>query len=158
GPGRWETGTPSFEGIAALLGAFEYLAGLGQDSQPDRPAFLRSMAWIRSHERTLATRLIAGLSEIPGVRVHGIVDPARFAERVPTVSLTWEPHRPEDLARWLGAHGVFTWHGDHYAKVLIERLGLAGRGGTLRIGIAHYNTQSEIDQALELLAGYRGQR
>jgi cysteine desulfurase family protein (TIGR01976 family) len=154
GPGRWETGTPNFEGIAGLLGAFEYLAWLGGGEAPDRPAFLRAMDWIRSHERDLALRLVAGLSEIPGLRIHGITDPTRFAQRVPTVSLTWEPHRPEDLARWLGDHGVFTWHGDHYAKLLIERLGLADRGGTLRLGIAHYNTASEIDQALELLAGY----
>jgi len=155
GPGRWETGTPNFEGIAALLGAFEYFAWLGGDARPERSAFLKALAWIQSHERALATRLIAGLAEIRGVRIYGITDPAHFAQRAPTVSLTWEPHRPEDLARWLGAHGVFTWHGDHYARVLIERLGLAGRGGTLRIGIAHYNTASEIDQALELLAGYR---
>ena len=155
GPGRWETGTPSFEGIAGLLGALEYLAWLGGGSEPDRPAFLRAMDLIRPHERALAARLTAGLAEIRGVRIYGITDPAQFAQRAPTVSLTWEPHRPQDLARWLGAHGVFTWHGDHYARVLIERLGLAGKGGTLRIGIAHYNTASEVDQALELLAGYR---
>jgi selenocysteine lyase/cysteine desulfurase len=158
GPSRWETGTPNFEGIAGLLGTFEYLASLGGGSQPSRPAFLEAMAWIRSHERELLTRLLAGLAEIRGVRVYGIIDPGRFGERAPTVSLTWEPHRPEDLARWLGAHNVFTWHGDYYAKVLIDRLGLADRGGTLRIGIAHYNNASEIDQALELLAGYPASR
>ncbi|HYM49371.1 MAG TPA: cysteine desulfurase-like protein [Candidatus Limnocylindrales bacterium] len=155
GPDRWETGTPDLEGIAGLLGAFEYLAAIGGGSAPTRQALTQALASIQAHERELARRLTEGLLEIPGVRIYGIADPARFSERAPTVSLTWSPHRPEDLARWLGRQGVFTWHGDHYAKVLIERLGLSESGGTLRIGIAHYNTRSEIDQTLELLAGYR---
>ena len=155
GPGRWETGTPNLEGIAGLLGAFEYLAALGGHAVPGRAAFLSAMARIQSHERTLVERLMGGLSEIPGIRVYGITDRERIAERVPTVSLTWAPHRPQDLAGWLGRHGIFTWHGDHYATVLMDRLGLADSGGTLRVGIAHYNTASEIDQTLELLSGYR---
>ena len=38
----------------------------------------------------------------------------------------------------------------------MARLGLSEQGGTLRIGIAHYNTASEIDLVLELLAGFKG--
>jgi selenocysteine lyase/cysteine desulfurase len=70
--------------------------------------------------------------------------------------LTWPPHSPERLARWLAEHQIFTWHGDHYATELIRRLDLEESGGTLRIGIAHYNTASEVDLVLEVLAGYRG--
>jgi selenocysteine lyase/cysteine desulfurase len=72
------------------------------------------------------------------------------------VSLTWPPYRPEALARWLASHQVFATHGDHYATELMARLGLADEGGTLRIGMAHYNTPSEVDLVLELLASYRG--
>jgi selenocysteine lyase/cysteine desulfurase len=110
---------------------------------------------IRAHERALAARLIDGLQQIGGIQIYGITDPAALERRAPTISLTWPPHRPEALARWLADHEVFTWYGDHYATELISRLGLAQHGGTLRIGIAHYNTASEIDLALELLAGYR---
>ena len=73
----------------------------------------------------------------------------------PTVSLTWPPHRPETIARWLADHDVFVTHGDQYATELMRRLRLEEDGGTLRIGIAHYNTASEIDLVLELLAGFR---
>jgi selenocysteine lyase/cysteine desulfurase len=75
---------------------------------------------------------------------------------VPTVSLTWPPHRPETLARWLASHQVFATNGDHYATELMAKLRLADDGGTLRIGIAHYNTASEVDLVLELLAGFPG--
>src|SRR5260370_25685252 len=84
-----------------------------------------------------------------------MTDAEQLHRRGPTVSVTWSPHRPEDLARWLGSHQVFTTHSDHYATELMNRLGLAEQGGTLRIGVAHYNTASEVDLVLELLAGYR---
>ncbi len=95
--------------------------------------------------------------QIPGVMIYGITEPGRLHERAATGSLAWPPHHPEALARWLARHEIFTWHGSHYAPVLIERLGLAEHGGTLRIGLAHYNTPSEVDLLLEVLASYRSE-
>jgi cysteine desulfurase family protein (TIGR01976 family) len=155
GPGRWETGTQNHECLAGMLGAFEYLAELGGADGVDRTALSVAMQRISRHERALAVRLIDGLRRIPGVQIYGITDFDRFERRAPTVSLTWPPHQPESLARWLAANQVFTWHGDHYATELINRLGLREEGGTLRMGIAHYNAPSEIDLLLELLAGFR---
>jgi selenocysteine lyase/cysteine desulfurase len=113
------------------------------------------MGRLAQYERFLVARLLEGLSRIPGVQIFGITDPARLGERAPTVSIAWPPYQPEAIARWLGQHQLFTTHGDHYAPGLMERLGLQKRGGTLRIGLAHYNRASEVDLVLELLAGYR---
>ncbi|TME84922.1 MAG: aminotransferase class V-fold PLP-dependent enzyme [Chloroflexi bacterium] len=156
GPSRWETGTQNHECLAGLLGAFEYLASIGGADRVLRPALELAMDRIRRHERALVARLIDGLEQIPGITIYGITAAAELEHRVPTVSLTWPPHRPEALARWLASHQVFATHGDHYATELITRLKLVDDGGTLRIGIAHYNTASEIDLVLELLAGFRG--
>jgi cysteine desulfurase family protein (TIGR01976 family) len=155
GPSRWETGTQNHECLAGVLGAFEYLADLGGSDRMVRPALETAMDRIQAHERALAALLIDGLEQIKGVQIYGITDAEQLHRRAPTVSLTWSPHRPEDLARWLGSHQVFTTHSDHYATELMNRLGLAEQGGTLRIGVAHYNTASEVDLVLELLAGYR---
>lgn len=155
-PYRWETGTQNHECLAGMLGAFEYLAELGGSDGVTREALLGSMARIAAHERALAARLIDGLKRIDGVRIYGITNFDQLDHRAPTISLSWAPHRPQSLARWLAAHQVFTWHGDHYAPQLMARLGLSEQGGTLRIGIAHYNTASEIDLVLELLAGFKG--
>lgn len=156
GPGRWETGTQNLEGLAGLLGAFEYLAGLAPESTSSpRQRLVAAMERIAVHERALVARLLDGLRRIRGLETYGITEPERLEERAPTVSVAWPPHQPEGLARWLAQHQVFTWHGDHYAPVLMERLGLQERGGTLRIGLAHYNRASEVDLVLELLAGYR---
>jgi len=113
------------------------------------------MQRIQAHEQALAARLIGGLKEIRGIQIYGITAPDQLHHRAPTVSLTWPPYRPEALARWLAGHQIFTWHGDHYAPELIARLGLNDRGGTLRIGPAHYNTASEVDLVLEVLAGFK---
>jgi cysteine desulfurase family protein (TIGR01976 family) len=156
GPTRWETGTQNHECLAGLLGALEYLAELGGSRRVVRPALEAAMDRIRAHERALAARLIDGLQQIGGIQVYGITAPEELDRRVPTVSLTWPPHRPETLARWLAQHHVFATHGDHYATELMSRLGLAEHAGTLRIGAAHYNTASEIDLVLEVLADYRG--
>jgi cysteine desulfurase family protein (TIGR01976 family) len=155
-PTRWETGTQNHECLAGMLGAFEYLAELGGADRVVRSALEAAMDRIRSHERALAARLIDGLRQIPGIQIYGITEPEQLDRRVPTVSLTWPPHRPEAVARWLASHQVFVTHGDHYATELMTRLGLVEQGGTLRIGMAHYNTASEVDLVLELLAGFRG--
>jgi len=157
GPGRWETGTQNLEGLAGLLGAFEYLAGLAlENTSSPRQRLVAAVERIANHERGLVARLLDGLRRIRGLEIYGITEPERLDERAPTVSVAWPPHQPERLARWLAQHQVFTWHGDHYAPGLMERLGLQERGGTLRIGLAHYNRASEVDLVLELLAGYPG--
>ena len=47
---------------------------------------------------------------------------------------------------------IFTWNGNFYALAVTERLGLEGRGGLLRVGLAHYNTADEVDVLLGVLA------
>ena len=38
------------------------------------------------------------------------------------------------------------WNGNFYALSVTERLGLEEKGGLLRVGLTHYNTQAEIDR------------
>lgn len=160
---RWETGTANFEGIAGTLAATDYLRDLGRsygdvtnapgasDASERRRELVAAMTAIVAYERALVARLIEGLRDIAGVTIHGIVDPARAAERVPTVSVTVEGVTPRDAALELGRQGVFAWDGDFYATGLIERLGKAPVGGVLRLGLVHYNTAAEVDRTLEAL-------
>ena len=70
---------------------------------------------------------------------------------MPVVSLTLEGHAPADIARRLGEEGMFVWNGDFYAVHVIERLGLADKGGLLRIGLNHYNLAGEVDRLLAVI-------
>jgi cysteine desulfurase family protein (TIGR01976 family) len=160
---RWETGTANFEGIAGTLAATDYLRDVGRaygdvtdapgaaDASERRRELVAGMTAILDYERTLARRLLDGLGAIPGVTIHGITDPARAAERVPTVSASLDGVTPRAAAEALGAQGIFVWDGDFYATGLIERLGKAEAGGVLRLGLVHYNTADEVDRTLAAL-------
>ena len=98
---RFETGTLNHEGIAGSLAAVEYIAEVGERyGAPYAAAFAgmtgrrldahAGMAAIRAYEMALFERLLDGLESIPGARVWGITDRARFDERTPTAALTFD--------------------------------------------------------------------
>src|SRR5881275_901046 len=80
-PGRWETGTQNHEGLAGLLGAYEYLADLGGSTVVRRQALEAAMQRIQGHEQALAARLIVGLGQIGGVQIYGITAPDQLHRR-----------------------------------------------------------------------------
>lgn len=154
-PGKWMSGTQSHESIAGSLAAVDYLADLGRSlagrTDLDRRTALRgAFGAIGRYEQQLIQHLLAGLGQLPDIEVRGITDPARFAERLPTVSLTHRRRSPRELAQLLGDAGFFVWHGNYYALQLTETLGLEPEG-MLRIGLVHYNTQDEVDRLLRHL-------
>jgi selenocysteine lyase/cysteine desulfurase len=151
---RFETGTMNFEGLAGVLAAIEYIADVGRQggggvSSGRRPAILAGMNAIRAYEMALFARLLDGLESIPGLRLYGIADRARFGDRTPTAAIRFDGHSPEAISIALGGEGIATWHGDFYATGLIESLGLGESGGVLRIGLTHYNTAAEVDRLVE---------
>lgn len=159
---RFETGTQNHEGLAGTLAAVEYIAELGRRYGDGHGAAFpgmtgrrldahAGMAAIRAYELELWERLRAGLAAIPGIRLWGIADPDRSAERTPTAAITIGGVPAEAASVELGRRGIATWWGDFYASSLIDRLGLAP-GGVLRIGLTHYNTADEVDRLLEELA------
>jgi len=154
-PDRWETGTQNHEGLAGVAAAVDYLTELGRRAHPAattrRAALLAAYEAIRPYELGLVERLIAGLLEVPGLTFYGIRDPARFDRRVPTVAVRLAGHTPRQLAEFLAARGIFTWDGNYYALNLTERLGVELGGGMLRIGLAHYNTEEEVERLLAAL-------
>ena len=154
-PDRWETGTQLHELIVGIGAAVDYLATLGRQCNSGatmrREALLAAYAATVPYERTLVTRLISGLLEIPRLRFFGITDPARFAERCSTVSVRIGEHNPTAIASFLGERGIFTWDGNFYALNLTERLGIQESGGLLRIGLVHYNTMDEVERVLAAL-------
>jgi cysteine desulfurase family protein (TIGR01976 family) len=150
-PERYELGTPPIELMAGLTAAVDYYAAIGTAAgaigsrrQKIAAAFAGAIAW----EAPLALDLIAGLSEIDGLTIHGIIDPARIAARVPTVSFNVEGIAPETLVRELAADNIFVWSGHNYAWEVVHQLGIPAGEGVVRIGAAHYNTPSEIQETV----------
>ena len=172
-PNCWEWGTLNHECIAGIAACVEYIADLGRrenntrvphptrfslggncearSESSRRAAIEAAYAAIHEHERALLDRMMAGLHEIPGLKVYGITDPARFSQRCGTLAIRSGGHTPLELATKLGERGFFTWDGNYYALNLTEHLDVEKSGGFLRIGLVHYNTMDEVDRLLAAL-------
>ena len=130
---RFETGTQSHEALAGFIAAVEYVRSLGWEA-------------IQAHERELGRRFLEGLPE--RYRLYGIPS---MDGRVPTFAVNHATLPPDEVAGRLGDRGIAVWSGNYYAVEVMERLGLPD--GAVRIGFVHYNTATEVDRALEALAG-----
>lgn len=139
-PEALEAGTVNTVGIAGLGAGLRFLQA-------------RGLAQIRAHEAALAAQLLAGLADIPGVRVHGPADPRR---QVAVVSITVQGWEPIDLGAALdSAFSVAARPGLHCAPVAHRTLGTFPRG-TVRLSPGPFTTEDEIDRALAALRELAG--
>jgi cysteine desulfurase family protein (TIGR01976 family) len=174
-PNCWEWGTLNHECIAGITACVEYIADIGRAAGGDgrlgrpssearpvasgrRAAIEAAYEAIHEHERSLMERLMAGLANIPGTKIYGITDPARFHQRCGTLAVRIDGHTPLELATKLGERGFFTWDGNYYALNLTEHLDVEKSGGFLRIGLVHYNTMDEVDCLLAALREIVGKK
>jgi cysteine desulfurase family protein (TIGR01976 family) len=152
GAHRFESGTPSFESHAGVLGTIDYLEWLGEQADPQansrRARLVAAMQAMVAYEKTLGEQLLAGLFTIPGVKLWG---PPTMEGRVPTFSFTIEGHHPDAIAEHLAAREIYAWSGHFYAVEVLARLGLEQSGGLVRVGLCHYSTEAEVDRLIAAL-------
>ena len=127
-------------------------AGCGRGSERRRE-LVAGMVAIADYERTLVTpadRRPRGHRRHDDPRHHrsgAVRGPRPDRRRSRSTGSTRGPPR-----RRSARDGIYAWDGDFYATGLIERLGKAGRGGVLRLGLVHYNTAAEVDRTVESVA------
>jgi cysteine desulfurase family protein (TIGR01976 family) len=152
-PFRFSLGTPAFELIAGLMGTldyFQWLAGEVGVSGDRRQLFQGAYAAMGDHEDAMSEALLAGLTAIPGLTMQGA---RTLTHRVATFSFTHEKHPASAVARELSAAGVYCHWGDNYAFEVARALALDPHEGVLRLGVGHYNTLGEINEALSAIEG-----
>ena len=152
-PFRWMTGTQSHEGMAGTRAAIDHIAWIGREVSGNeglgrREALKIAYSAIEEHERELCLRMIQGLADIDGLKIWGITNPERIAERSPTVSFTHPKMVASEIGALLAERGIFVWAGNFYALELTEALGLEPEG-VLRVGLLHYNSMEEVNFFLE---------
>lgn len=147
-PGRWETGTQSFEGLAGVIAAIDYIASLSDlpESTPRRERLAQAFANTKEHEMALSAYFLKRLADFPQIRLFGVEDTSRLAERTPTFALTFEGLAPREVSEFLGKQHMCVWDGNFYAQGLCEQLGVMDKGGVVRIGCMHYNTIDELEK------------
>lgn len=150
-PERFEFGTLPYELLAGVTAAVEFLAGLDTDAAGTRRERLAaSYAALHAHEDALRRRIEAGLAALPGMTLH-----SRAPRRTPTLLVTFSGADAADAYRYLASRGVNAPAGSFYALEPSRHLGLGDTGG-LRIGLAPYNTDDDVDRLLAALGEFVG--
>jgi cysteine desulfurase family protein (TIGR01976 family) len=153
-PEKFELGTLPYELMAGTTAAVDFLADLAPgaaDGGTRRDRVLASMAALEQHEDRLRVRLEESLASLPRVTLH-----SRAARRTPTLLATFEGHDPQRIRHFLAERGVNAPAGSFYAYEASRRLGLGTSGG-LRVGLAPYSDDGDVDRLLSGLRAYFGQ-
>ncbi|MGB7861397.1 MAG: cysteine desulfurase-like protein [Acidimicrobiia bacterium] len=148
-PGKWETGTQSFESLAGVTAAVDHIASLGSDGATRRGSLEMAFAEIDLYEKTLGQRFLDGIDRLEKVSLHGV---RGLQSRGPTFAISVAGAGADRVASHLTDLGIYVWTGHFYAVNVMKRLGHLEDGGLVRIGFVHYNTSGEIDRLLEGLA------
>jgi len=156
-PERFEFGTLPYELLAGVTAAVDVLAGLAtagsettDAARSRRERLQSSYAALRAHEERLRLRLEAALADLPGVTLH-----SRAARRTPTLLLTFAGHEASAVTERLAAARVLAPSSNFYALEASRRLGLGDAGG-LRVGLAPYTDDEDVDRLLAGLAAAVG--
>ncbi|MDX6298569.1 MAG: hypothetical protein QOI51_2426 [Nocardioidaceae bacterium] len=149
-PDRFELGTLPYELLAGTTAAVDFLAGLDSASAGSRRARLEtSYAALEAHEGALRARIEAALADL-GAVVH-----SRAASRTPTLLFDLPGHPAEKVQLALAEAGVNAPAGSFYALEASKRLGL-GDAGAVRVGLAPYTDDSDVDRLLDVLREMSG--
>lgn len=159
-PGKFETGTGSFEAMVAVQGALDHFEWIGKTYGAEQIELLSSqysgraltykqaMYALRGYEHEMNQRFLNIFETTPGVTLYG---PKQVEGRVPTFSFRVKGKSPRQVAQEFGKAGINIWDGNFYALAVTQRLGLEDSGGLVRVGAAHYNTLDEIQRFGEVL-------
>ncbi|MBB2890036.1 cysteine desulfurase-like protein [Flexivirga oryzae] len=142
-PERFELGTLPYELLAGVTAAVDFLADLVPGTGARRDRLRTSLGVLEEHEDTLRKRVEDGLALLPQVTVH-----SRAARRTPTLFMTFADRPAEQVSDYLETDGIDAPAGTFYAYEPARRLGV---DSGLRIGLAPYSTQDDIDRFITSL-------
>ncbi len=134
-PAKYESGNLNVPGLVGLDAGVRFVLDQELDKSPEQWALRRE--------------LMEQLSEVPRVKLFGVVDPG---EAVGIVSFTVEGYDPREVASMLDATGrVQMRAGLHCAPEMHRALGTLTSGGTVRASTGHFNSSEQIGQTVELI-------
>lgn len=135
-PTRLEAGTLNGHGIAGLSAGLDFIEAQG------------GVEAIAAHERALAGRFLAGVREIPGIKLYGAFDQPVLSA---IVSLNVGDIDSAEISDALmQGWGIATRPGAHCAPLMHRALGTE-RQGVVRFSFGYFNTDEEVDTAIDAL-------
>ncbi|HTU30387.1 MAG TPA: cysteine desulfurase-like protein [Solirubrobacteraceae bacterium] len=146
-PERFEYGTLPYEMLAGVTAAVDVIASLAPDSvgAGRRERVVVGMEQVEEHEDALRAELEHGLASVPGITQR-----ARASRRTPTLLLTFDGRDAAAVADTLAEQNINAPADSFYAMEASRRLGLGDAGG-MRVGLAPYTDQADIQRLLDAL-------
>jgi cysteine desulfurase family protein (TIGR01976 family) len=148
-------GGPNHEFAAGSVGMADYFDALHAHHTlaPANSFHARLQAvykLIAAHEAKLADRVVSFLQSCRDVRIVGR-RPSSDGRLAPVIAFH-VPGRPSaEIVATLTARHIAIGHGDFWAARLIKALGLTAEDGVVRIGLAHYNDERDVERLLTAL-------
>ena len=136
-PDRFESGNLNVPGIAGVHAGIRFLNSTeGLE--------------LRARRHANAARLLQGISEIPGVQIHGAKE---MGQRIGVFSFNisgWDCHEVASIldANW----AIQTRAGRHCAPLIHRALGTEPDHGTVRLSVGLFTTLEQADLVLESIA------
>ena len=135
-PTRLEAGTLNGHGVAGLSAGLDFIEAQG------------GVEAIATHERALADRFLAGVREIPEIKLYGAFDQSA---RSAIVSLNVGNIDSAEISDALmQGWGIATRPGAHCAPLMHCALGTE-RQGVVRFSFGYFNTAEEVDTTIDAL-------
>ncbi len=132
-PDRYESGTLNTAGLAGLGAGAEYILRKGIDH-------------IRTKEILLTQYFLDGLKSISSVRIYG---PGEASRQISVVSFNVDGLTPSEVSfAFDEQYGILSRPGLHCAPSAHRTIGTFP-GGTVRFSFGYFNTEEEINYALD---------
>ena len=131
-PYKFEAGTQNIAGVIGLGAAIDYINEIGIEN-------------IKVYETKLREYLINKLEKI------SFIDIINLEADGAIVSFNIDKIFSQDIAYYLNKYNVCVRAGNHCAKLVKNVTGVTN---SVRISLAFYNTEEEIDEVVELLSDY----
>ncbi len=150
-PERFELGTLPYELLAGCTAAVDFIADLAPQrvkAAGRRERLVAAMTLLESYEDGLRGALESRLSELPGLVLH-----SRAASRTPTVLVSFGGKTSAAAQLHLAEGLVNAPAGSFYALEASRAMGL-GDAGALRVGLAPYTNQSDLDRLVDGLRAF----
>jgi len=131
-PDKFESGTMNLPGIYGLNGSLKYIEKIGTDS-------------ILSRERELLEKFLTGMKTIDNIRLVGT---DFISDRTPICSVDFTDYDNAEISSELDERfSIMTRCGLHCAPFAHKTLNTFPQG-TVRFSVSHFNTEDEIDYAI----------
>jgi len=134
-PWKFEAGTSNIEGGIGLGAAIDYIDKIGIEE-------------INKHEKELTRYALERISEIKNVDIFGY-GYENLEKRAAVISFSIKGVHPHDIAQIFDKEGIAIRAGHHCAMPLVKRL--VSNGSVARMSFYLYNTEEEIDKAIDAI-------